>query len=186
MSAAMPEIIDQPQLSFMDGSNQEAIRFFDALAIDFPDAVQAAAKDEDLAKGVAYAHPEKVIPVDSEGIQNYRRQQAASALSTLLEKSGGGRFLDYDGPTWVAVMADEAYHAASEKVKQSRESSVTLATDKRTTALRGLAIYAHRRHTFAAQVKTQGGQLQGQAGHALVSSLPTNSPQQHQAHPGAA
>lgn len=146
------DIVDQPQLSIVDGSGQGAIRLFDTMAIDFPEAVQTAALQEDLARGVSiFTQPESFIPLDSPGVTEYRQEQAAAVLYDLLELSGEGRLLDYDGGTWVALLADATYRKASEVMHRSRETSATLRQDRRTVALRGLAMYAQRRHVFAVE-----------------------------------
>lgn len=148
---ATPEIIDQPQLSLMDGSGTDAVRFFDTMAIDYPDVVQAAATQPELVDGSQIRPPESFLPADTVGATAYRQQQAASAIYDLLAESRDGRGLDYDGATWAEIMADSIYHAASKIVKASRETSDSLSKDRRTVAVRGLAIYAARRHMFAMQ-----------------------------------
>lgn len=138
-------VYNQPELSMIDGSGEDAVRFFNETAVG----------DSTLLRSVLLRN--EVVsdyePVSTDELSE-RQQGVAIKLRELLQVAHNGRILDFDGDTWAAILQNDTYQAEAHTLRNMHSGNEKLETQRRRVAATGLGIYAGRLTAYLEQTST--------------------------------
>ncbi len=142
MNANRQTVNSEPQLSIVDGSGIDSVRFFNTLAKDEPGILRSIIMSDSVIKET---------PPPSQEASDAKIAQATTALRGLLKFAHNGKRIDYDGDTWSNLMQDDGYMKEAYALRGMSERDPGLEDQRRKVTATGLGIYATRLLIFEAQ-----------------------------------
>lgn len=140
MNTNFHEVHSQPELSIVDGSGQDSVRFFNTFALEQPEVLQSVLLSDSV-----------VLEASPDAIDEAVHQEAAHNFRDLLTHAHNGRLIDYDSDTWGALMQNQKYQDEVKTMRTLREQDPGLEDQRRRVAATGLGFYATRLLRFASR-----------------------------------